>query len=126
MMLLKDEPPNTPDLVNDKFRLQLQAMQQIIQELDEALDMEYKRNRAICEAQDAREIEQQQQATLAQFRMFQKKIANQEATGILLDYSSNDTWQDVISPSNCIIQDSGATQHMRPSTHSTSNENCPA
>ena len=47
-MLLQDETPM--DLVNDEFRLQIEATQQITQELDEARDMEYERNRVIREA----------------------------------------------------------------------------
>ena len=66
-MLLHDEPPTTQDLVNDEFHLQLEAAQQITQELDEAWDMEYERNRVFREAREAREAEDQQQETLAQF-----------------------------------------------------------
>ena len=67
VMLLHDEPPTTQDLVSDEFRLQLEATQQITQGLDEAQDMEYKQNKVICEAREAREATDQRQETLAQF-----------------------------------------------------------
>ena len=38
-----------------------------------------------------KKVDQQQQATLAQFRMFREFLANQEAAGRLLDDSSSDT-----------------------------------
>ena len=70
MLLLQDEPLNTQDLMNDEFLFQLQVMQQITQELDEARNMEYKRNRAIQEAREARETTDKQRETPAQFRLF--------------------------------------------------------
>ena len=91
MMLLQDEPPQTQDLVNDEFLLQLQATQQITRELNEARDLEHERRQAIREAQEAREVDQQQQTTLAQFRMFREFLASQEAAGRLLDDSGSDT-----------------------------------
>ena len=84
--------------------------------------MEYEQNRAIREAREAREVEQQQQETLAQFCMFRECLANQEEAGRLLNDSSYDTWQDVISPPNSVIWDSGLQLAMRRSNDSTSTE----
>ena len=78
LMMVLDESHINQELVSDEFLLQLQATQHINQELDEAWDIEFERNRAICETREAREVEQQQQATLAQFQMFQRFITNQK------------------------------------------------
>ena len=72
----------------------------------------------ICEACEAREVEQQQQqqqVELAYFQMFQRFLANQGEARILMDDSSNDTWQDVISPPSSFIGDSGAELATRES-----------
>ena len=55
--------------------------------------MEYEQRQVICEAQTAREVEQQQQqqATFTQFRMFRELVANQEAAGRLIHDLSSDT-----------------------------------
>ena len=66
-MLLHDEPRTTQDLMNNEFRLQVEATRQITQGLIEARDMEYERDRVIREAREAREAADQRQETLAQF-----------------------------------------------------------
>ena len=58
--------------MNDEFRLQLEATQQITQGLDEARELEYERNRVekdriVREAREAREAAAKRQETLAQF-----------------------------------------------------------
>ena len=70
LMVLLDKSNIRQELVSDKFRLQLQAPQQITRRLGEVRDIEFERSRSIREAHEAREIEQQQQAELAQFQMF--------------------------------------------------------
>ena len=45
VMLLRDEPTTLQDCVNDEFRIQLEATQQITQGLNEARELEYERDR---------------------------------------------------------------------------------
>ena len=130
-MLLHDEPPTTQDLVSNKFRLQLEAMQQITQGLDEGRDMEYERDRVICEACETREAVDQRQEPLAQFRLFQEFLATQALAGRLLDDPSDNTWQAIHPPPSSNALDSGAQQAMRVSTDcistkpSITDTNCP-
>ena len=68
--------------------------------------MKYEQNQVILDAREAREVEDQQQETLAQFQLFREFLANQDAAGRLLDDSSNDTWQDILPPPSSTALDS--------------------
>ena len=114
-MTLLDASSITQELVNDEFLLQQQVTQQITQALDEARDREFERNRSIHEDCEAREAEQHRQAELAQFMLFQQFLATQAEVGQSTSDSSNDTWQDVISPPSLMEGDSNNSSAMNQS-----------
>lgn len=89
---MQDQTPNPQDLVYDEFLLQIQATQQIAEELDEGQEEKYEHNQMLCEAQEVRNQEKQKrQTTLAQFRNFCEWEANQETVRRLMDDSSSNT-----------------------------------
>ena len=77
-LTLLDASSITQELVSDEFRIQQQATQQITQELDEARDIEYERNRSIQQDRYAREAEQLWQDDLAQFQLFRRFMASED------------------------------------------------